>query len=199
MYGLTARHQEIILADPVTYSLGTRRTNAYLPLGKMSPEKGNLEAMWIARKLGLKLYVVGGRMPTDDDSYERLVQKLCTKPLVYVGDCAESGKIRLLQTCKALIYAVGQLEIHSHKSVEAMMCGCPVIAYDMGALKEVIGPGGMVVQTCEQFEQAILEVGASGQLPTPTQCRNWAMKWAKDTVVAEVLTLLEQVAGGLRW
>ena len=100
-----------------------------------------------------------------------------------------------MQSAKALIYPVAQLEIHSHKAVEAMMCGCPVITYNIGALNEVVGLGGLVVNTEDEFIKAMQEV----QYFPRDEVRKWALKWDRTNIVGDYVKLMEEVAGGKRW
>ena len=123
------------------------------------------------------------------------MQDSSTGELKFWGNCTDDVKISLMQSAKALIYPLALLEIHSHKSVEAMMCGCSVITYNLGAMKEVMGDYGCVVDTEEQFLAAMGAVP-----PTPEIVRNYALsRWATSKVVADCLKLLEEVAGGRRW
>lgn len=168
----------------------------FLSLGLMLPLKGHLEAMRLCRKLGVALDVVGGKMPTDDGSYMEIVQKLCDGYLIkFWGDVDDGTKISLMQSAAALVYPVGQLEIHSHKSVEAMACGCPVIAWDKGAMREVLGDGGGLVADNEAQFLSYMETIEDWNL-NPAE---WATKWGVHKVVADYIPLYEEVANGLRW
>ena len=225
MYGQEARHQETIVIDLEKYALpdailrdfsaapvqlhspakNSPRFRSqtqtidlklrFLSLGLMLPLKGHLEAMRLCRKLDVGLDVVGGTMPTDDQTYKGIVERLCDGGQIqYWGDVDDDTKIALMQNAKALIYPQGQLEVHSHKSIEAMACGCPVITYDRGAMKEVIGTGGVVVDTEAEFLNAMENIDCLDINP-----REWAQKWDIHKVVGDYLPLYEEVANGLRW
>ncbi len=196
VYKQEAYYQETIEVDPEVYQLGYGNSNRFLAVGKMSQEKGNLEAIRLARKLGVSLDVVGGRMPTDPDEYEALVKFLAYGNIKCWGNTTDQAKITLMQNARALIYPVYQLEIHSHKSVEAMMCGCPVITYNFGAMSEVIKDsyGGFVVNSEEEF------LWAMDRTLDREKVRQYAVdRWAVDKIVKNYLVLLEEVVSGRRW
>lgn len=167
----------------------------FLSLGLMLPLKGHLEAMRYCRKLGVGLDVVGGKMPTDDPSYEDTVRKLCTNGLKFWGDVDDGTKIMLMREAEALIYPMGQLEVHSHKFAEALACGCPAITYNKGAMKEVIGEAGYVVDTEEEFLEAMRNVGSFDR----SLCVRQAERWRPEIVVTNYIKLYERVANGARW
>ncbi len=43
-------------------------------------------------------------------------------------------------------------------AAEAMACGTPVVALDRGALKEVVGEGGIVLRTKKEFQDALVKM-----------------------------------------
>jgi glycosyltransferase involved in cell wall biosynthesis len=192
---------ETICADPEKYKLGKERGDFYLYVGKMSHEKGCLEAIKICRDLGVKLAVVGGKgIPSDPDDYMNMVIDNCDdKQIVWYGNCSDQVKIHLMQTAKALIYPVMYEEAHSHKMVEGMMCGCPCVTYDRGAMKEVVEDGvtGFVVKTEEQFKQAMKKVE---ELDCETIRKVAVERWAREKVVKNYAdNVYPRVAEGLKW
>ena len=194
IYKQGARFQETIVVDLNRYYPTFNSGNRFLSLGLMLPLKGHLEAMRLCRKLDVPLDGVGGRSPTDPDDYERCVRSLCFGKIVFHGDVDDNTKIDLMQSAKAMIFPQGQLEVHSHKSCEALACGCPVITWNKGAMREVIGNAGYVVDTEEEFLYAMEHCYIS-----PSVCRERALRWSVDKVVKDYVGLYGEVANGLRW
>ena len=97
----------------------------------------------LCKQLGLPLDVVGGRGVTDQKAplteYEQAIQSLCDgEGIRFLGEIGDEEKIKLMQTCRALIYTIPPTysEVTSHKVQEAMLCGAPIITSPIGALSE---------------------------------------------------------------
>ena len=199
IYEQSAYYQEIIEVDPTVYYPAQAfllPPSRFLAAGRMGVDKGQLEAMRICRKLDAPLDVVGASGQGDPTDYENLVRRFATGDICFWGNCLDEEKIKLMQSCKALIYPVAQVEIHSHKSVEAMFCGAPVIAYNIGAMEEVVGSAGRVVNTEEEFISAMLTADSISR----RYCREYSTaRWSRNKVIPEISKLLEEVAGGKRW
>lgn len=193
--------QETLLADPnqYTYERNSTRGNWYVFIGKMSVEKGALEAIEICKKADAHLVIIGGRgVDTDPDDYQKEVMRQATGKIEYLGNVSDETKIDHLRSARALIYPVAQLEISSHKSVEALMCGCPVVTYDRGAMSHVVSHGvtGFLATTQKDFIECMEKVHTISS----SACRAEAeRRWAKGKVIRDYVKLYEKVAKGDRW
>jgi glycosyltransferase involved in cell wall biosynthesis len=172
-------------------------------LGKLHPSKGALEAIDACKAINERLVVVGPVTPGDPPDYVQAVQSACDgQDIIYYPEVTEAHKLALFQGAKAIVYPVnyplGQGESHSHKLVEAMLCGTPAIAYDQGAMSEVIDQGitGYVIPGRDQLAQAIQDCETLDR----TACREMDIqRWDYRTVVGRWLPVIEQVASGRRW
>ena len=204
--------QDCRVLDPIcadgSYFVPSGRTDRawreyLLFIGKLAPDKGCLEAIRSCRALKHRLEIVGPVTPGDPPDYVAEVLKQCDgQDIVYHGEVTEAHKLALLQGAKALLYPVsyppGTGEAHSHKMVEAMLCGVPCIAYDQGAMKEVIDQGvtGLVVSGREELAEAIKTCETMDR----TSCRIRAIeRWDYRNVVARWLPAMEEVTRGARW
>ena len=82
--------------------------------------------------------------------------------------------------------------------VEAMLCGTPAIAYDQGAMAEVIDEGvtGYVIRGRDQLAQAIRDCETFDR----AACHQRAIeRWDYLNVVNRWLPVIEEVAAGRRW
>lgn len=200
-YHQSAVVQETILVDSDRYFYDpvVKKEDWFLFLGKMSHEKGALDAISICREKNAALKIIGGKgLDSDPDDYQKEVMYQSIGNIEYLGEVDDDKKIECLQKAKALIYPVNQMEITSHKNIEALMCGCPVITYNRGAMGHTVDHGktGFLAETREDFLNAMDSINQIN----PEDCRSIAVyRWSKNNVVKNYLPLLKRVADGERW
>lgn len=203
-YRQNARYQETIIVDPEVYYPKGKRGDRLLTIGRMSPEKGNLNAIMLCKKFGLPLDVVGGRGSeiVGGDAirdYEKAIMDLCDdKEIIFHGEVSDEEKIELMRSCRALIYITNHTEITSHKVQEAMFCGAPVIIPNSGGLPEIV-TNGIDGYLCGSEAEYILALDNLDKLD-PTKTHDAVVnKYCPETVIDGYAGLFEQVIGGLRW
>lgn len=106
-------------------------------LGRFTAGKGVLDAIAIARAVGLPL-----RLAAEENDYYRAVvaPHVDGQFVIYVGEVSGRDKAALLGGARALVYPVQQAESFGLVLAEAMACGTPVAALDAGAVREVVTP-----------------------------------------------------------
>ena len=100
-----------------------------------------------------------------------------------------------MQRAKALVLPLEVDETFGLAMLEAMACGTPVLAYDRGAVPEVVvhGETGFVVHTYEELRDSLR--GLAGL--DPHRCRDHvAQNFSRDTMVAAYLELYEEMCQG---
>lgn len=203
-YHQKARYQETIAIDPKVYKPAGKRGDRFLTIGRMSPEKGNLNAILLAEKMGFPLDVVGGRgSEVVKDAplweYEELIISKCDgRQIRFLGEVSDGEKIELMQTCRCLLYITNHTELTSHKVQEAMFCGSPVIVPNFGGLPEIVTDGvdGYLCSTKSEYTEAVKTVD---NLVPPRTHEAVVKKYHIETVVGDYVKLYQQVADGLRW
>jgi glycosyltransferase involved in cell wall biosynthesis len=151
--------QNLLTPQPVT---GERDYFAFL--GRISPEKGIERAIRIAQACGVTLKVAAKVDKADQEYFEREVEPLlATGGVEFIGEINDAQKPAFLSGAKALLFAIDWPEPFGLVMIEAMACGCPVIAFRRGSVPEVMDDGvtGFIV---ENVEEAIVACGKLDQL-----------------------------------
>lgn len=200
--------REARVLDPICFDAGyykpasgVVREDRCIFVGRLDdPNKGALAAVRACRGLKQKLDLVG---PARDTPYGRAVQAECdAEDIVYRGEISDEAKLYLLQRAKALLYPVsypeGQGESHSHKGVEAMGTGCPMIAFGQGAMGEVIEDGltGYVVYSAAEMGEAVRWVESLDR----DRCRARAVeRWSVGATMQRWIPVIDETCRGARW
>lgn len=110
--------------------------------GRITPEKGVEAAIDIAAQAGRHLLLVGGIY---DQSYyqERIMPRLqqADTSVTYLGQADRAALWQLMGQSLGLLFPIEWDEPFGLTPVEAMATGTPVIAYQRGAVKEIIRHG----------------------------------------------------------
>ena len=118
-------------------------------LGRISPEKRVDRAIHIAERCGLQLKIAAKVDAADHDYFEEMIKPLLTKPNVeFIGEISDAQKSEFLSNAFALLVPIDWPEPFGLVMIEAMACGAPVIAFNRGAVPELIEDGvtGFVVE-----------------------------------------------------
>ena len=131
-------------------------------LGRITPDKGIIAAIRIAAAAGLKLKVAAKIDNIFEAYYESAVKPLFDRYEVdFIGEIGDDQKGDFLGHASALVFPTECIEPFGLVMIEAMACGTPVVAYDRGAVREVLehGKTGFVVETEEEAIQALHRAG----------------------------------------
>jgi glycosyltransferase involved in cell wall biosynthesis len=141
-----------------------RPTGGYLAfVGRISPEKGPVDAIRIAQSLGIPLKIAAKVDKVDESYFREVVQPmLSTEGVDFIGEISEREKGPFLRDATALVFPICWPEPFGLVMIEAMACGTPVLAYRAGAVEEVIDEGvtGMIVDNIDQARIASVQVAA---------------------------------------
>jgi glycosyltransferase involved in cell wall biosynthesis len=165
-------------------------------LGRISPEKRVDRAIHIAERCGLTLRIAAKVDAVDQDYFDEEVRPLLAKPHVdYVGEITDAQKSEFLSSAIALVVPIDWPEPFGLVMIEAMACGTPVIAFNRGAVTEVIEDGvtGFVV---EDETSAVGAVRQLSRLSRDIVRRRFEERFTARRMAAEYLQLYRGLIGG---
>jgi glycosyltransferase involved in cell wall biosynthesis len=118
----------------------------FLFVGRLHPEKGVAEAVEAARLAGVKLIIVGP--PVTGDYWDKRVKPYLDEKIKYVGYVPYGELYRYYQKAKATLVPIQWEEPFGLVLAESMACGTPVIAFERGAVPEIVidGKTGFIIK-----------------------------------------------------
>lgn len=154
------------------YDATKKRGDFFLCFNRVMAIKGTDTAINLANSLGIKLVVAGHDGHFADQGFVQMIKQMKGPNIEYLGEVSWEKKLELLQTAKALIFPFRWLESFSIITVEALLCGCPVICSDFGGPSEIVlqGESGYLCNTFDEFSSAIKNIDKI----SPVNCKKSA-------------------------
>lgn len=162
-------------------------------MGRMHPHKGVHNAIALAKKVGLPLYLAGPIQPEYESYFTtEIAPHIDNKHVHYLGNLSGSEVKKWVSEAKAFIGLVEWDEPFGRSIAEAMACGTPVIGTARGAHPELIidGKSGLLVHNTEEAIARFSEVEKINR----HVCRETVQKlYSIPAVTQKLLTSLEKV------
>ncbi len=165
-------------------------------IGRVTRDKGQDKAIELAKKTGSKLIIAGcvqnkpsdkaffaglknsidlfvevGNYPVDNDYYCRVIKPLldCDKQIIYIGEITSRHKKQWYRHARATLFPIQWGEPFGLVLIESMACGTPAIAFNKGAVPEIMvdGKTGFVVHSLEAMIEALDRIDSID----PRECR----------------------------
>jgi len=132
--------------------------NFFLAVGTLEPRKNYInliEAFDVFSKKykDFHLVIVGGQGWKYEEIYEKVKKLYLQKKVHFIGYVSEKSLVKLYNLAKALVFP-SIYEGFGIPPLEAMKCGCPVIASYTSSIPEVVGDAGILINPGEPMEIA---------------------------------------------
>lgn len=152
----------------------SRDNDGYLlVIARIAEEKGIHYAIDVAEALNMPL-IIGGRVSADDHKYfTEFIKPRLSRKIKWVGEVNEKERNILMSKAMCMLHPVTWPEPFGLTMIEAMACGCPVIAFNQGSISEVIDDSrtGFVVNNVQEMVEAVRNIGMIRR----TACRAHAL------------------------
>ncbi len=146
--------------DYATYPFSPHAGDYLLSLGRIGPDKGTDIAIEVAKRLGARLLVVGPVASHREFFEDEVKPEFDAELICYLGEANGAQKRQLFAGARCLLFPVRWEEPFGITMVEAMACGTPVIAFNRGAVPEVVvhGETGFIVGDIDDMVEAVRTV-----------------------------------------
>jgi glycosyltransferase involved in cell wall biosynthesis len=142
--------------DLSNLTVGSKRGDKLVFLGRIHSDKGTHLACEAAKKAGMDLVIAG--IIQDQDYFDNLIKPhIDDKSIKFIGPVNPVQRDALFKEAYAVLHLNELPERFGLVMAEANGAGIPVIAYDRGSCREVIADGktGFLVNTVDEAAEAV--------------------------------------------
>ena len=177
--------------DENLFTLNEKPEDYLLYFGRIHHDKGTWEAIQIAKKAKMKLIISG---IIQDNAYftEKVAPSINDEDVVYVGNSGPEMRDKLIGNAVALLHPINFQEPFGLSVAESMFCGTPVIAFQKGAMQELIlnARTGFLVQDINEAVERVTDIPGISR----KYCREWAAsKFSKKKMIADYLNVYKKI------
>ena len=190
--------------DMKHYPFSLENEGYLLFVGRISMEKGAHFAIEVAQELNLPL-IIAAKLDLVDMQYfneyigPRLSNGEVNQQIRWIGEVDEEKRNKLMSRALCVLHPVTWCEPFGLTLIESMACGTPVVAFNKGAIPEIIvdGETGFVVEDVEEMAEAILKVSQIDR----QKCRHHALENFNSKIMTDkyeeiYIKLLEKESSG---
>lgn len=125
--------------------------------GRIAPEKGTKEAVQIAMQTKRRLLIIGSLSKSNHWYFDEHVKPYLNDKILFLGMLDREQLVKYYQKAAGVLMPIQWQEPFGLVLAEAGACGTPVIAFDRGAVPEVVKDGktGFIVQNSAEIILAI--------------------------------------------
>ncbi len=152
-------------------------------VGRVAPEKGLEDAVYVANELGEKLRVWGVK---EDEAYaSKIEQSFPQGTIDWMGFVSTNELQKELGKCRVLLNTPKWNEAYGNVVVEALACGVPVIAYKRGGPSEIIQHGQTGYLVVPDDKKSMISYVEIIEKIKRKKCREWVEKNASTDIFAK--------------
>jgi glycosyltransferase involved in cell wall biosynthesis len=124
--------------DSSLYRFSPKGDGYLMFLGRVAPEKGIKEAIYIARQLKKRLVIAAAIHQWEEDFFLEHVRPELDDLIQFVGEVDDRKKNDLLGNADALLNPVQWDEPFGLVCAESLACGTPIVTLSRGAMPEIV-------------------------------------------------------------
>ncbi len=185
--------------DPSRFRWSRQPADYVCFVGRLSEVKGPHTAIDISARARVPIRVAGGIHPPDQRFAEQeLSWRFGLSHVSYLGTIGMDVKVPLLRDARALLAPIEWNEPFGLILIEAMLSGCPVVAFGRGSVPELVEPGltGFLAESADEMVELIRPGGAVERFDRE-RCRKRAVeRFSRDRMVDEYERVYARAARG---
>lgn len=173
------------------FTLNEEPGDYLLYFGRIHHDKGTFEAIQIAKKAAKKL-IISGIIQDQNYFAEKVEPFINNDDIVFVGSSGPQKRDKLLGGAYALLHPINFAEPFGLSAAESMFCGTPVIAFNKGAMPELIvdGKTGFLVNSIDEAAAAVADIKKINR----RSCRKWSeSNFSREKMVEGYLHVYKKI------
>lgn len=167
-------HNGLVMND---YPVSNTHDNYLLYVGRISQIKGVHFAIQVSKELRIPL-IIAAKLDTaslnDIKYFHQFIEPELEKNSIHwLGEVTEEERNRLMSKALCMLHPATWEEPFGLTIIEAMACGCPVVAFNRGSIPEIVidGKTGYVVEDVAGMKKAIRKIDNVSR----STCRQYAL------------------------
>jgi glycosyltransferase involved in cell wall biosynthesis len=161
-------------------------------VGRISLDKGTHHAIKVAQLLDLPLIIAAKLDKHDLTYFHEYVAPYLSDTIQYIGEVDEARRNDLMSKAMCLLHPITFSEPFGLTLIEAMACGCPVIAIARGSIPELVKnrKTGYVVRDVQEMIEAVKRVPRISR----EQCREYSLtNFSADRMIDEYVAIYNKI------
>lgn len=166
-------------------------------VGRICLEKGVHIAIEVAQYLDLPLIIAAKLEEADLGYFKQYIEPRLSETVRWIGEVTEAERNKLMAKALCLLHPITWAEPFGLTMIEAMACGCPVIAMKLGSVPELIANGktGFIVSDIDEMISAVLNLDKINR----QFCRDHARKnFNQDRMVTSYIKVYNKIVNSKR-
>lgn len=142
------------------YPVNTNPGKYLLFVGRITKEKGVHIAIEVAKRLNLELIIAAKLEKIHQRYFNRYIKPRLSSKIRWIGEVDERTRNLLMSRALCFLHPVTWREPFGLTLIEAMACGCPIVAFDRGSIPEVVkhGKTGFIAKDIDEMVYYVSQI-----------------------------------------